>query len=320
VAIALGAAAVAGCAPRPVDVDALAQRSAGIASASGQHLDETVPYVWPRGGTVALLLCHWPLDVPVPVSVSPDATPEEREAVEAALRAWEAAGLGLHFARVRPGLEHVTVLFQEDAVATATGDGVGATTVDCKLASAEPATGATLAAETYAAVIRIGRRTRKDFRHRDRVLTPDEIAGTLLHELGHALGFQGHVSHGDTSMVQSRDDIRERGHALLRGEHLTDATLRALYALPSGTIVRRLSVPPARTEPVDRLADAAARLRLRGPYLRVGDVEARVFWRDAKGDELGVVVPDVKRMLRDPDTFALEPEKGTLERLVTPGP
>jgi hypothetical protein len=303
-----------------VNVDALAQRAPGLASISGEHLDETAPYVWPRAGTVALLLCHWPAQEPIPVSVSADATPQDGEAVEAALRAWEGAGLGVRFARVRPGLEHITIVFQEDAVATATGDGVGSTTVDCKLGSAEPAVGPTVPAETYGAVIRIGRRTRKDFRHRDRALTPEEIAGTVLHELGHALGFQGHVSHGDTAMVRSRDDIRERGRALLRGERLTDPTLRALYTLPSGTVVQRLSVSPARTEPVDRLAEAAGRLRLRGPYLRVGDLEARVFWRDATGEELGVVVPDVKRMLRDPETLTLEAEPATLDRLGASGP
>ncbi len=274
---------------------------------SGQYLDETTPYAWPRAGSLTLFLCRWPSGAVIPVALPRDATPEEKGALEAALRAWESAGLGIRFEQVAPGSEQITILFVDGSVETAIGDGVGATVADCRLGSAA-AGGDPLAAEVYGAVVRVARRTPPDVRHHDKALTQEQIAGIALHEIGHALGFQGHVSYGDTAMVRSRDDVAARGRALMRGERVTDATLRALYALPSGAVVQRTPVSPARTEAVDRLAEAAVRLRLRGPYVRVGDRDGRVFWRDAQGEEYGVAVTNVRRALSEPERLLLLPE------------
>ena len=161
------------------------------------------------------------------------------------------------------------------------------------------------------AIVRVARRTPKNPLHRDQPLTQEQIAGIALHEIGHALGFQGHVSHGDTAMVRSRDDITARGRAVMKGDRVGDATLLALYALAPGAVVRRSPVGPARTEAVDRLAEAAVRLGLRGPFVRVGDRDGRVFWRDPSGEEYGVVVTDIGRLLGDPNRLVLLPEPKT---------
>lgn len=287
-------------------METLARGHPGLAAVSGEHLDETTPYVFPRAGVITFFLCHWPPG-DIPVALPSAASPEEAAAIEAALRAWEGAGLGIRFQRVARGAEHLTIVLEDGRVATSAGDGAGVTVADCRLeerAGSSPA----VAAEITGAVVRIARRAGKDFRHQDRALTQDEIAGIALHEIGHALGFQGHVSSGDTAMLRSGDDLMYRGRALMRGERISDATVRALYAVPTGTVVQRSPVPVARTEVIDRLAEAAARLRLRGPYLRVGDLDGRVFWRDAKGEEYGVAVVGVQRTLREPERLVLLPE------------
>lgn len=301
---------LAGCAHGPVDTDSLAHRHPALSALAGSHLDETTPYVWPRAGTLTLFVCRWPAGAPIPVAFPIDTSEEEAAALEAALRAWEAAGLGVRFERVEPGAELLTIRFEDESTGTATGEGVGATIAECRLADAG-AGGDPLPAQMRGAVVRVARRTPKNPLHRDRALTQEQVAGIALHEIGHALGFQGHVSYGDTAMVRSRDDIAARGRAVLKGERISDATLRALYAVPSGTVVGRRTVGPARTEAVDRLAEAAGRLGLRGPFVRVGDRDGRVFWRDAEGEEYGVVVADLARSLKDPGWLVLLTEPRT---------
>lgn len=284
-------------------------RLPAVAAVDGHHLDETTPYVWPRDGSVAFFLCRWPDAARIPVALPLDATPDEEAMMLAALRAWESAGLGVRFERVEAGSEQLTLLLEEETVETARGEGVGSSVVDCRLDRDPGAVaGGAVPAEITNAIVRVARRTPKDFRRRDKALSKEQQAGIVLHELGHALGFQGHVSSGDTAMVRSRDDIPRRGAKLLRGEPLRDPTLRALYAAPSGAVLVRTPVSPARTEVLDRLAEVAAQKGLRGPFVRVGDRDGRVFWRDDEGIEYGVTVAEIGKTLRDPARLVLLPE------------
>lgn len=299
-------AAATGCVRGPVDLRALEARYPGVTAVRGQFLDYTTPYVWPRSGQVTYFLCRWPTNQPITVALSSDASPKEAEAIEAALRAWEDAGLGVRFQRVAPGAEQITIGFEDESVETATGDGVGITIVDCRLASGAE-DGDPMAAALSRAWVRIARRTPK-LRGEDQPLTPTQIAGVTLHELGHALGFQGHVYSGNTAMVRSGPDVSKRGAAVMRGDRVNDPTLEALYNAPPGAVVRRVAVEPARTEAIDRLAEAAQERGLQGPVVRVGDRDGRVLWRDVAGNEYAVTVVDVARALREPESIVLVPD------------
>jgi hypothetical protein len=145
--------------------------------------------------------------------------------------------------------------------------------------------------------------------------TREEFVGGALHELGHALGFQGHARRGDTVMDRSVDEVRRAGRRLLEKGAFRDDTLRALYAVPSGTVVRRISLTPAQTRPVDRLFEIAERRGFVGPLLRVGDRDARIAWFAARGPPIALMVFDVDRALRNPATLAVVPT-GPARRLL----
>jgi hypothetical protein len=163
----------------------------------------------------------------------------------------------------------------------------------------------------------VARHTAGDWRGKSRDLTPDELAGTVLHELGHALGFQGHVRRGDSVMVAEVERIPRAGKALLAGERFGDATLQALYALPNGAVVWREPVEPNRTELVDGMGRLAEQHGLDGPFVRVGEGAGRIFWRDASGAEYGIVVPKVRETLRDPSKLRVIAEPRARRSLPT---
>jgi hypothetical protein len=76
--------------------------------------------------------------------------------------------------------------------------------------------------------------------------------------------------------------------------------VQRLYALPSGTLLRRETVSAVRTEWADALAEVGRAQDFAGPFVRVGDREARVFWVSPGGPEVGVQVPAPVRTLADP--------------------
>jgi hypothetical protein len=47
---------------------------------------------------------------------------------------------------------------------------------------------------------------------------------------------------------------------------------------------------------------------LDGPFARVGESAARIFWRDAQGVEYGVVIARLREGIRDPNRFFVLPE------------
>jgi hypothetical protein len=289
--------------------DALTEQHPKLQSIEGQRLDDANPYVLPMTGRITFFHCHWPSGHPIDVSLPPDATDDERGALRAALQAWQEAGLGLTFVEVERG-GAIQLDFVSGTVETGAGQDTANTLVDCRIAPLSQQGGAPVAgAELVFARIRIARITNQDTQGHQRPLTPAELTGTALHELGHALGFQGHARHGDTVMVRETERIMHAGKDLLGGGGFGDASLRALYALPNGAVVASAPVDRCHTDLVDRMAKLAEANDLDGPFVRVGESAGRIFWRDAKHLEFGLVLARTRQALADPSKLVVLPER-----------
>jgi hypothetical protein len=288
----------------------LVERYPQLASIRGQRLADANPYVLLHDGRVRFFHCRWPDGATIPVSLPPDANPSERRSLERALRAWEGAGLGIAFETVPDASARgIALSFVGGAVDTAAGQDTANTVVECRIAPLAQQTGGSIAgAELASARIRIARLTNMDVQGRQRPLTEPELIGAALHELGHALGFQGHARQGDTVMVREVERMGHAGKRIAKGERFGDATLRALYRLPSGALVGGGAVDRCRSDAVDRMAALAEANALDGPFVRVGESAARIFWRDAEGIEYGIVIARLREGLRDPNRFFVLPE------------
>jgi hypothetical protein len=307
----VAAAVLVGCGADPLVV-----RHPELEAIRGQRLGDANPYVLPYDGRVRFFHCRWPTDAPIDVSLPPDASEAERRAIEAALEAWEHAGLGVSFARVPEAPHGIEMRFVGGTVDTAAGQDTANTVVDCAIAPLDAQDGADVAGAALASArIRIARITNPDMQGHQRPLTEGELAGTALHELGHALGFQGHARQGDTVMVSETERVAHAGADLLRGRGFADASLRALYRLPNGAMVSDAAVDRCRTELVDRMAALAASNALAGPFLRMGETAGRVFWRDAEGREYGLVVAHVVPARRHPERLVVLPERRVRDSL-----
>ena len=303
------AALLAACAPPVWNAKPLEAREPRLRALGSHRLGDATPYLFPVQDALLLFLCHWETRDPIPISLPPDASPDQTTALEAALQAWEAAGLGVRFARGAPAGTGIELRFVADP-AEGAGAMRGATTVaDCALDPQGAMRGDRLAAQLVFASIHlrvewidpIGRRAD---------LEPTDLAGAALHELGHALGFQGHVRVGESAMRYQVDAWRRAGRRLLAGEAFRDPTLRALYSVPSGVVVGRMPLPPGQTQPVDRLLALARSGELEGPIARMGDLEGQILFRDGDGAAYAIWLRGVA------DALAGRPE----DLLLLPGP
>jgi len=158
--------------------------------------------------------------------------------------------------------------------------GTGDTIADCVLGSGGDSERVSARLEHASVLLR---RSNTDLLDRRVPLTADELMGAALHELGHALGFSGHVAPGSSIMSQTTESVRHAGQRLNAGEPFHDATLLALYSVPSGSVVGTAPLSPDTASMFDRLAASAIRDELIGPLTRVGDRSARIFWRNQRG-------------------------------------
>jgi hypothetical protein len=141
------------------------------------------------------------------------------------------------------------------------------------------------------------------------------FVGNALHEFGHALGFQGHAALGGSIMVKEHDVVHRAGRKLLAGKPFADPTLQALYALPSGSVIKRAAVGKYRTDSVDRLARLASERGIAGPFVRVGDLDGFLAWRDGPETRYLLRIPQVRKALREPQTLRIEPTREVYELL-----
>jgi hypothetical protein len=294
---ALAALLALGCAGGPLDSRALEARHPELARIDGQRLAQITPYAWPHHDTLRWFTCRWQLDRPLRVSLPPDLAARDRELLLQALASLESAGLGLRIdAHATPERADVHL-----ALADADAGKSGRTSADCAVHEA----GDRLAAELVRADVSL-QRNGQNMIGKVVALSEAEWVGAAIHELGHALGFQGHVRSGPGPMVRNVEEVRAIGRRVLRGEPLSAPSLRALYSLPSGTLLRRDSLAAGRTRELDRL-DALARERgYRGPFLRVGDVSALIDWREPGGRVVGLWLPALRDALADPARLRIE--------------
>ena len=308
--IATLALVVAGCVSNPWDVDALTRRHPELASLSRHRLADLTPYILPVGGSAVFFLCRWPVDEPIPVRLPPDTTDEEQAGFDSVLQAWEGAGLGVRFAAGAPpgdgaGIE---VRFIEPPEGADSSAQAANTITDCEIVPGGLAgeLGDVVPARLVFASIHMWRGG-FDAVGRKVPHSNAEFLGSALHEFGHALGFQGHASVGRSVMVRETDVSRRSGASLAKGKPFSDQTLRALYAVPNGTVVKRAPIPRSRTDRFARMVAIAAERDLRGPYARVGDVDGQVAWRSESGFEYALRIYDVRGVLRNPATLWLSP-------------
>jgi hypothetical protein len=312
------ASAVLSCASNPAgwDFGALGARHPEV-DVHGQHLAEALPYFAPAGDELALFLCRWAGDGPVHVWLPASATPSETAVLRRALQAWEGAGLGIDpqpFEGTPPRTGIVFELLDPEPGETVSS--TGDTIADCSIPfQVDPTSDTPVDAELQYASIQL-RRSLPDALGRLVPLTEMELLGAAVHELGHALGFPGHVARGGGVMVahDQVDAARHWGKRLEAGRPLEAPTLVALYRLPSGVRVGRLPLTRAQRDPLHAVSAIASRVGLRGPYARVGDESARLLWRDDDGASYAIVLLDWAAALHDPKR--LEPRLDRRARLL----
>jgi hypothetical protein len=299
---ALAAALAAGaCAGEGFDAARLDARYPGLRALAPHPLGSSRPYALPLAGELTLFLCRWPTGEPIPVSFAGEPDAAQREALAAALRGWEGAGLGVRFARGE-ALEGIRVRLRDDLV-TSQAD----TVADCRVEGLPaPGAGEVPGARIASASIHVAR-------------GDPHLRLTLLHELGHALGFQGHVAHGRTLMLARESEVLARALRVTDSAPVDDAGLRALYAVPSGAIVARVPLARAQTLPADRLWALAAERGLAGPFARMGDRSGLLWWAAAPGRRLALRVEGALGALRRPAALRLAPASAEAERLLAPG-
>ncbi|MBW2395774.1 MAG: hypothetical protein JRG95_16060 [Deltaproteobacteria bacterium] len=262
------------------------------------------PVVWVQEGSVSLRTCRWPTGSVLAVGVEGEASANEDLDVNLALAAWSGAGLGVTLLRASEGRPaQLIVRFQgEPPTRDAGALGIGIARVDCR----RKGPGSLLVER---AEVDISRQVGPDWRGHMRPITPDERLGTLVHELGHALGFSGHVRAAEGPLVAAPEAIRRVGRHVRRGGRLEAPSLRALYAFPSGKSLRRVALAAWQTDPLDAFLPLAQGARLDGPWLRSGDRTARIFWRLANGEEVGFLIPELPRVIEDPSTAMAIPDR-----------
>jgi hypothetical protein len=161
------------------------------------------------------------------------------------------------------------------------------------------------------------RRSNTDMLGQEIMLSVDQLVGVTLHEVGHALGFSGHVATTNSVMSRSTDTVRRFGGRLLAGHGFAAPSLAALYALPSGTVVGSVQVEEGDLALFEAAKDFAAGREWSGPFVRVGESSANLGWRSA-GSLIGTLeLRDYHETLKSGAPLSFSP--GPFERALRTG-
>ncbi len=305
---ALLAVGVAGCSSGAWDYGALRSRHPELRQFSGHRLHQSMPYFALAGEGFELFLCRWATET-IPVWLPPERTPRQSAVFERALAAWEGAGLGIRFdAKTWQGTPPRTGIVFE--LVDAQGAQTATTIADCAIPQqVEPGDTPIDAELQYASIhLSVGG---VDVFGRPVALDPHEVLGAVVHEIGHALGFAGHVDRGESVMSSygQIDNVRRWGRRIEAGEPLEAPSLAALYALPSGVRVGSLPLVREQLDPLRDVSEAATVEGLRGPWSRSGSESASLLWRNPADQSATVVVEDWPTALEDPTTIAPRPNR-----------
>lgn len=272
----------AGCVPATGgwEIGPLLERTPALGESS-HRLRDLAPQLVHRQGELILFLCRWRTDAPIPVSLPEDASPDEIAMLDLALDAWAGAGLGVQFEKVGRVTEGIAIRFVQTGDPGPLPKGAGDTLADCRIDGFGVAPGPIDAALRTASIHL--RRDQSDLVGRAVGIEADERLGAALHELGHALGFSSHVAAGDSVLRLEPEIARRMGAAVREGHWKPDPNLRALYAVASGTRVGRIGLGADHEALLDRFERLVQREEMAGPYSRVGDRGARIFYRNRRG-------------------------------------
>jgi Matrixin len=268
-ALALGAACGGGTA---WDAEQWAATRPELSGRTIGPFGDVTPYALAGDDSLVFFVCHWSLDAPLRVSLPPDANSYERELLDKALRAWERVLPGLHF-EVTEGSAPLRLRFRETGPENAT------TAADCEVMA--PFNGGDqLDARLVSAQIDL-RRDERDPWGKPIELAANQLLGSAAHELGHALGLQGHARSGKTVMVREALSVQKIGEKLndeKKPKPLQEPAMQALYSLPSGTVIERRALAPGATKAIDAIATRARAQGATRATVRVGDHSAAVRW------------------------------------------
>ncbi len=282
-----------------------------LSARDARMLAELVPFPRLVEGEVVLVACRWPLDrsVPVRLAVSGPRVGWARRTIDALERGTRTFGLALEVAteasvaRAGPRIE----ILEVDAEHEPGPRGLGDTLVLCDVAAHAPE-GIGVLREAQI-VMRAGQVHPID----GAIDAPAEAwSGALLHELGHALGFQGHLRTGSSALRLDRDRLRRAGRKVLAGEDWRDPALEALYRLPGESSLGRRPLAAGSRRWVDGIERAlASQGGSVGVWASVGDRSALLEWRARDGGSLRLVFPGWARQLRSGGPLVALPSPDT---------
>ena len=300
----MAAAAAAAClllaCPKPTPFEAaLEARYPALAHQRGHRLRDMTPYVLPRRDELWWFLCRWPDDAALRMAFPANATPRERELLRLALDAWQAELRNVRF-RVVAEPARADIVFEIGPIEL---DFTAKTGAECWARERDGKLDAQL---VHARVLL--RRSMPNTRGQEIDMADAEWLGAALHELGHALGFQGHAKGGSGIMVREVERVLAQGRQVLAGKPLQAPSVVALYRLPSGAVLARKPLPKGRTAAIDRLSELAAEKGYRGPLVRVGDTAARIAWWDGRGGAVEMFLPEVRAALGAPARLKIVPD------------
>jgi hypothetical protein len=293
------------------DVASLVAEEPALTDEAGKRLGDLIPYPAPDADGLSLLACRWPSDRPIPVRLELTgphlewatralvSLSEGSRRFEFVIESTSASAVG-NATEVR-GIDVVGIVSHQ-----ASGPiGVGDTLVGCDVSDPRSdrfgsLTGARIEMRAFV---------------RDQIEEPVEVSdvdwtAAFLHELGHALGFQGHVRGGASILVRDQTLLRRAGRAALAGRPWPDPTLDALYTLEPGHVLGRRAL--SRQSQIwvrstnEDFEDAGHERRA-----VVGDRHARLEWRSASRSGLELHLPFWPRQVRSGEPIVAFPGTGS---------